>query len=180
MSTMTPEAWPPTSDRRRRTRPEAIKHAGRNAAQRLVQRGGAGVARLDSKRQAHAVLLLAVHLLIPRLFDPDSAGDLDARLELRITDPAGGDPDISTVVIKDRRCRVLAGPDPSGARVALTVGADDLVRMVSGEIGWPQLVSAKRLVLWGDPYLALRFPLLFGLAKGPGESALLALIRPGK
>jgi len=52
--------------------------------------------------------------------------------------------------------------------------------MVSGEVGWPQLVSAKRLVLWGDPYLALRFPLLFGLAKGAGESPLLALVRPGR
>ena len=176
MSTPIPDA--PEAGRRR-TRPAAVRDAGRSAAQRLVQRGGAGVARLDSTRTAHALLLQAVHLLIPRLFDPDSAGDLDAKFELRIRDPRGGDPDVSTVVIAGGCCRVLPGPDPS-TRVALTVGADDLVRMVSGEVGWPQLVSAKRLVLWGDPYLALRFPLLFGLAKGAGESPLLALVRPGR
>ena len=163
----------------RRSKPAAVRDAGRNAAQRIVQRGGAGVARLDSARSAHTLLLQAAYLLIPRLFKPEAAGDLDARLELRIRDPRGGDPDVSTIVISERRCRVVPGPDPS-ARVSITVGADDLVRMVSGEVGWPQLVSAKRLVLWGDPYLALRFPILFGLAKGAGESALLALMRPGK
>jgi hypothetical protein len=161
------------------TRPQVVKDAGRSAAQRLVQRGGAGVARMDRSRGAHALLLQAVYLMIPRLFDSNSAGDLDAKFELRIRDPRGGDPDVSTVVIARRRCRVVPGPDPS-TRVALTVGVDDLVRMVSGEVGWPQLVSAKRLVLWGDPYLALRFPLLFGLAKGAGESPLLALVRPGR
>jgi len=179
MSAPVSELETPGAARRRKTRPQAVKEAGRSAAQRLVQRGGAGVARMDSTRGAHAVLLQAVHLLIPRLFDPDRAGGLDAKLELRIRDPRGGDPDVSTVVIAGRRCHVVPGPDPA-ARVAITVGADDLVRMVSGEVGWPQLVSAKRLVLWGDPYLALRFPLLFGLAKGPGESALLALVRPGR
>jgi hypothetical protein len=177
MSTTTPD--PAGSMRRRRTRPEAVKDAGRSAAQRIVRRGGAGVARLDSTRPAHAVLLQAVYLLVPRLFNADAAGDLDSKLELRIRDPRGGDPDVSTIVIKDRQCRMRPGPDAS-ARVALTVGADDLVRMVSGEIGWPQLVSAKRLLIWGDPYLALRFVLLFGLASGPGDSALLALIRPGR
>jgi len=179
MSTTPTADGVPANRRGRRTGPQAVKDAGRSAAQRLVLRGGAGAARLDSSPAAHAVLLRAVRLMIPRLFDPKAAGDLDARLELRIRHPRGGDPDVSTVVIADRRCQIVPGPDPT-ARVSITVGADDLVRMVSGEVGWPQLVSAKRLVLWGDPYLALRFPLLFGLAKGAGESALLAVVLPGR
>jgi len=176
MSAPTNRPAVPTDGRPRRPRPEAVKNAGRSAARRIVQRGGAGVARLDNSRGAHAVLLQAIYLLVPRLFNPEVAGDLDAKLELRIRDPRGGDPDVSTIVIAQRRCRVVPGPDPA-ARVAVTVGVDDLVRMVSGEVGWPQLVSARRLVLWGDPYLALRFPLLFGLARGAGEGALLALVR---
>lgn len=179
MSTATPEPAGLTRDRERRTRAEAVRAAGRGVAQRLVERGGAGIARLDGNRGGHAALVLAAYLLIPRLFDPDAAGDLVAKFELRIRDPRGGEPGVSTVVIADRRCRIVPGPDPS-ARVALTIGADDLVRMASGEVGWPQLVSAKRLVLWGDPFLALRFPLLFGIEKGAGESRLLALVRPGK
>ena len=154
----------------------AVKQAGRHAAHRLVQRGGAGIARLDSSRGAHALFLLATYLLIPRLFIPERAGDLDAKMVLRILDPGGGEPDESTLVIADRKCRVVPGADPS-ARVSITVGFDDLVRMISGEVGWPQLVSARRLVLWGDPYLALRFPMVFGVEKGRGETPLLAVVR---
>ena len=153
----------------------AVRNAGLTAAQRVVRRGGAGVARLDRYPHAHAALLLAIYLMIPRLFDPEAAGDLDASFELRIPDPHGGDPDVSSVIVAERRCRIVPGPGPT-ARVAVTAGADDLVRMASGEVGWPQLVSAGRMVLWGDPFLALRFPLLFGLPPGAGEASLLRLV----
>jgi hypothetical protein len=84
------------------------------------------------------------------------------------------------VVVANRKCQVVLGPYRP-ARVVVTTGADDIVRMASGEIGWPQLVSAGRMVLWGDPYLALRFPLLFGLPAGPGGApSLLNLASPRK
>ncbi|HEY5318705.1 MAG TPA: SCP2 sterol-binding domain-containing protein [Solirubrobacteraceae bacterium] len=154
---------------------EAVRDAGRTAAQRAVRRGGTGVARFDRYPSAHAAFVVAIYVLIPRLFDPAMAGDLDASFELRIRDPHGGDPDVSSVVVAQGKCRVVLGPTPP-ARVVVTTGADDIVRMASGEIGWPQLVSAGRLILWGDPYLALRFPLLFGLPAGPGKPTLLRLL----
>jgi hypothetical protein len=154
---------------------EALRESGRTAAQRVVRRGGAGVARLDRYRSAHAVLVVSIYVIIPRLFDPRMADDLRASFELRIRDPHGGDPEVSTVTVAEGRCRILLRPDPT-ARVVVTAGADDLVRMASGEIGWPQLVSAGRMVLWGDPYLALRFPLLFGMPAGPGAPSLLRLV----
>lgn len=154
---------------------QAVTGAGRTAAQKVVRRGGGLVARLNRYPHAHAALLLSIYLLIPRLFDPALAQDLDASFELRIPDPAGEDPDISTVLVTGGKCRIIPGPNPT-ARVVVTTGADDIVRMASGEIGWPQLVSARRMVLWGDPFLALRFPLLFGLPAGPGEPALLKLL----
>jgi hypothetical protein len=46
-----------------------------------------------------------------------------------------------------------------------------MIRLVSGAIGWPELLSSGRLELTGDPFLALRFPTLFRL---PAQSATAA------
>ncbi len=153
----------------------AVRDAGRTAAQRVVRRGGGQLARLNRIRGGHAMLVVGIYVLIPLLFDPEMAGDLDDHFELRIRDPRGGEPDVAAVVVKDGKCQVVLGPY-APARVVVTAGAGDIVRMASGEIGWPQLVSAGRMVLWGDPYLALRFPLLFGMPAGPGKPALLNLL----
>jgi hypothetical protein len=153
----------------------AIAREGRTAVERVLRAGGGQVARLNRYPNAHAAFLLSIYLLIPRLFDPARAQGLEASFELRIRDPSGDDPDVSTVVVSKGRCRVIPRPDPT-ARVVVTTGADDIVRMSSGAIGWPQLVSTGRLVLWGDPYLALRFPLLFGLPAAPGTPALFRLL----
>jgi hypothetical protein len=142
---------------------------------RVVRRGSGPLAGLERIRGGHAMLVVGIYILIPYLFDPEAADDLDDHFELRIRDPRGGEPDVAAVVVSQGKCRVVLGPYPR-ARVAVTTGADDIVRMASGQIGWPQLVSAGRLVLWGDPYLALRFPLLFGLPAGPGKPALLNLL----
>jgi hypothetical protein len=155
---------------------QAFRRSGRKAAGRTVRRGGVQLARLDRYRGAHEVLLLGIYLFIPLLFDPDAAGDLDASFELRIRDPAGGDPDACSVIVAKRKCRVVFGADRK-TRVIVTTGADDIIRMASGDIGWPQLVSAGRLSLWGDPFLTLRFPMLFGLPAGPGKPpSLLGLL----
>jgi hypothetical protein len=147
----------------------------RRGARLVVQTGGTQVARINRFPQGHAALLLSIYVLMPLLFDPKWAEGVEASFELRIPDPEGNEPDVSTVVVGDGRCQVIPRPDP-GARVTVTIGADDIVRMASGAIGWPQLVSARRMVLWGDPYLALRFPLLFGLPAGRGEPALFRLL----
>jgi hypothetical protein len=43
------------------------------------------------------------------------------------------------------------------------VHASDLVRLAVGRAGWPALLASGRLVLSGDPFLALRLPTLFRL-----------------
>ena len=151
----------------------ATKRA-RRATARVFQIGGTQVARINRFPNGHAALLLSIYILLPILFDPKWAEGVEASFELRIPDPEGDPPDVSTVVVRDGRCRIIPRPDPD-ARVTVTIGADDIVRMASGAIGWPQLVSAQRMVLWGDPYLALRFPLLFGLPAARGEPALFRL-----
>jgi hypothetical protein len=182
-ATMSPSRTVPAPSIRRAGRigGQAVTQAGSTAVQRVLRRGGALAGRLDRFPRVHDVLLLSIYVLIPFLFDPSRAEGLDASFELHIRDPAGGDPDVSSVIVSGGTCRIVPRrtrptqrqPPP---RVIVTAGADDLVRMASGDIGWPQLVSAGRMELWGDPYLALRFPLLFGMPAGRGRPAFLNLL----
>jgi hypothetical protein len=162
----------PTIAAARRMGAEAMRDAGRSVAERAVRRGGARVARLDRLPAAHAALLHVVEKTIPRLFDPAAADDLDETFELRIRNPRRPEPDRFSLTIARRCCVVSPGPAPS-ARAGVTVGADDLVRLVSGEVGWPELLSSGRLELTGDPFLGLRFPRLFALPSEPGRPAIL-------
>lgn len=110
-------------------------------------------------RLAEQGLVRALPALLPRRFDPQAAGDLEAVFELQV----GAAP--LTVRVSDRGCRVRRGGcAQAGARLELS--CRDLVGMVAGEAAWPQLLSAGRLRLAGDPFLAMRFPPLFRLPAG--------------
>jgi hypothetical protein len=98
---------------------------------------------------------------IGRRFDPAAAGDLDATLELRLGTAR------FAVRVAGGRCTVERRPAPeAGAYVAISPG--DLVRLVTGTVPWPVLLASRRLELGGDPFLALRFPGLFGFSEPPG------------
>jgi hypothetical protein len=131
-------------------------------AQKLLQWGGVRAARLDRRPVPHRAIVRAVQEVIPRRFDSASAGDLDATFELRIRNPGGGEDDRFALVISGGTCVVEPGPAVSPGAIA-TIGADDLILLVSGAVGWPQLMSSGRLALAGDPFLGLRFPSLFML-----------------
>jgi hypothetical protein len=60
---------------------------------------------------------------------------------------------------------VTRGP-AARPNASVTVGAGDVIRMVSGAAGWPELLATGRLELAGDPFTALRFPQLFRLPAG--------------
>ena len=108
-------------------------------------------------------------------FDPDAAGDLEALFELCVRDPGGGEPDRFWLTVGEGRCEVSpVSPSQAGGCSArpgasVTVGAGDMIRMVTGAAGWPALLSAGRLELAGDPFLALRFPILFRLPAAASE-----------
>lgn len=135
--------------------------------ERLLSRGGARVAQLDSRSIPHRVIMRFIEPVIPRRFDPQAAGDLEAVFELRVRDPRGREPTRFQLRIADRRCVVSAGPASDAAATA-TLGADDMIRMVSGAVGFPELLASGRLELAGNPFIALRFPGLFRL---PARSA---------
>jgi SCP-2 sterol transfer family protein len=134
----------------------------RPRAQVMLRRGGDRVARLDSHTASHKMILRAIRVAIPKRFDARRAADLEATFELRVRDPRGGEPAPFTIAIAGGACDVHPGPAVSPGAVA-TLGADDMIRLVSGAIGWPELLSSGRLEMSGDPFLALRFPSLFRL-----------------
>lgn len=97
-------------------------------------------------------------------FDRESARGLNATFALRLR--------IARRLVsfglhvEHGRMRLSRGaPQDPGASV--TAEARDLFRLVSGSVGWPQLLAAGRLELTGDPFLALRFPGLFRLPSAP-------------
>jgi hypothetical protein len=130
--------------------------------QRVMSRGGSRMAQLDSRPVPHRVILRVIQHVIPRRFDPEAARDLQAVFELRIRDPLGREPALFQLRVADGRCGVAAGPASDPAATA-TLGADDLIRMVSGAVGFPELLASGRLELAGNPFVALRFPALFRL-----------------
>jgi hypothetical protein len=156
----------------RRMGAAALRGARRTATERAVRRGGARVAGLDRIPGGHGALVKAIVRALPRYFEPAATGDLNDTFELRIRHPRRDAPDVFSLAIADHRLTLVPGPAPA-ARSRVTIGADDMVRLVSGEVGWPELLSGGQLSLSGDPFLGLRFPRLFGLPAEAGEPIIL-------
>jgi len=111
---------------------------------------------------AHAVLVRALPAVLARRFDARSAAGLDAELELRVIGPHG-EAQPFTIRVQDGGCHVRPGP-AGRPGVTLELSGRDLVALALRQAAWPQLLSARRLRMHGDPYLGLRFPPLFRLA----------------
>ena len=130
----------------------------------VIRRAGEHVAALSVRGPTHAVALHAIRVLLPRRFDRGQARDLEATLELRVRKPRGGSTPLS-LRIHEGELSVNPGP-ARDAGAAAELGADDMIRLAAGSVGWPELVSTGRMLLSGDPFLALRFPTLFRLPAG--------------
>ena len=138
------------------------KARGRAQAQVLFSRAGARVAELDARPGTHRLILRAIPQAMKVMFDPSQADGLDCVLELRVTDATGGDPTPFTITISGGACQIKRGAatDPGAGA---TLRADDMIRLASGAVGWPELLATERLGMSGDVFLAIRFPRLFAL-----------------
>jgi hypothetical protein len=125
-------------------------------------RGSERVAALDESPAGHWVILRALPAALSRRFDRDSARGLDAILELRVRNPQGGRPTTLTLIIAGGALTVRPGHNDA-AHAGAEVSAGDMIRLVSGTVGWPELLASRRLEMFGDPFLALRFPTMFRL-----------------
>jgi len=99
-----------------------------------------------------------------RLFNPDACKDLDAVFELRIP-RKDGRTDVLALDVTYGHLEVRPGA-AANAGAWVSIGGDDMVRLVSGVEPWPQMLADGRLELGGDPFLALRFPVVFKLPSG--------------
>ncbi|HWF54235.1 MAG TPA: SCP2 sterol-binding domain-containing protein [Solirubrobacteraceae bacterium] len=142
-----------------------IGDSGRVRARTLLARGGERAAELSGRPATHRLFLRAVPAAMRQRFDADSARGLDTVLELRIRDPAGGAATPFTLAISNGSCTITRGGN-GAARAGIELGSDDMIRLVSGGVGWPKLLAAGRLALSGDPFLGLRVPNLFRLPAG--------------
>jgi len=127
------------------------------------------VARLDRTRGGHVALVHVIDRAIPRLFNPAAAGELDAVFALEI---ASRRPAYLGLTVRDGALTVTRGR-PSNPGTTVSIAAGDMVLLVTGDAGWPDLLSRGRLQLAGDPFLALRFPRLFGLPAEPGRPLIM-------
>lgn len=118
----------------------------------------------------------AMAIVIPLRFDPDKAQGIDTTIALRVR-------------VRSRLIELAIGISggactvrPEAAHHAgatATVGLPDLIRLVLGDVGWPQLLSRGRFALTGDPFLAMRLPALFRLPVGArGQSPVAIAPRP--
>lgn len=129
---------------------------------------GEHLAPLGRRPLSRRLMLRAIPAVMTRRFDSEAAGDLDATFELRILNSSGADPTPFAITVNDGRCEVRAGAAPE-ARSAVQIGADDMIRVATGAVGWPELLASGRLEMSGDPFLALRFPILFALPARAGQ-----------
>jgi hypothetical protein len=133
-----------------------------------LSRGGAQAANVDRLAMPHRLILRALPAVIARRFDPTVAGDLDVTFELQVRDPQGGEPARFQLVVFRGSCEIKPGRATNPGVTAM-LGADDMIRLASGSVGWPELLQNGRMKLVGDPFLALRFAMVFGL---PATAAL--------
>jgi alkyl sulfatase BDS1-like metallo-beta-lactamase superfamily hydrolase len=131
----------------------------RGVASKLVSgRSDEQLARLERGPQRR-VVLEAIFAALPRRFDAEAAGDLDAVAAFCVESG-----ERYSVAIRDGSCTVVRGASER-PQVTFTLGTADLLRLATGAARWTDLLGARRIVLTGDPFLALRVIGAFGLAR---------------
>jgi putative sterol carrier protein len=90
-------------------------------------------------------------------FDAGRAGKVDAVIEWRITEAAGGDHDRWQMVIENGTCTVCRDGERR-PNVTYTVGPVDFIRLISGNKSGPELFMLGKLKVRGNLMLAARMP----------------------
>lgn len=131
-------------------------------ARGALRRGDRHLARLD-RGLGRQALLAALPRAMPLQFVPAAAEGFEGTIALRVRSGNGGSPAAYEIAVAQGRCAVRRASSPAAA-TTVTVTGSDLIRLAGGAAAWPRLMGEGRLEIEGDPFVALRFPALFGLA----------------
>ncbi|MEW6263129.1 MAG: SDR family NAD(P)-dependent oxidoreductase [Thermodesulfobacteriota bacterium] len=83
---------------------------------------------------------------LPGAFQADKAGGVEVVFGFNLTGAGGGE---WTLAIKDGKCDLKAGA-PAGPNCTLAVGADDFVKMMTGQVKAMSLFTSGKLKIGGD------------------------------
>ncbi len=97
--------------------------------------------------------------LMPKAFQPDKAGDVDADIVFNLTGDQGGD---WTLHIHGGEASVTEGAT-EGARLTLTADAGDFLQLITGELNAMSAFAQGKVKLKGDLSLAMKLMDFFKL-----------------
>jgi hypothetical protein len=130
----------------------------------LVKRSPADHLRRLMQGDQRKAVLDEIFGRMPGVFRSEKAGDTNAVVHWRIADRPDGGEDTYELIIADGSCRVSAAPQRQ-PKLALTIGAVDFLRVVTGNANPMTLFLRGRMKAKGDLGLATRFPSLFDTPK---------------
>jgi hypothetical protein len=134
-----------------------------NTLEAVAARAGGGLALIDRNPRTRRAALRVLPQALERLIVTEYLTDLETVLELRIFASRGGPEERYAVVIGHGEVRVRPGGDPA-ARAWFGARLSDIIRIATGRASWTEMLAAGRLQIGGDPFTALRAPLLFGFS----------------
>ena len=125
----------------------------------VASASGPFAARADNLKPSRNLGLRLLPKVLTRRFAAEHANGVDAVIELRVNESRGGPEVRFRLQISDNELQVSRGTAPE-ARAWLSGGLNDFVLIASGATPWTELLASHRLELGGDPFTALRVPVL--------------------
>lgn len=134
-------------------------------AQLVKQASNAQISAVLSEPTLRARVLTEVFHRMADHFRPERAGDTHAVVHWRLTDGAGPDGyDRYETIIENGAC-VVNDERTRDARVTLTLGAPDFVRLITGNTSGPGLFITGKMKVKGDLAFAAGLINLFDLPR---------------
>jgi putative sterol carrier protein len=127
---------------------------------RLVKATSTAELRRLMQGERRSAILDRIFTDMPAVFRADRAGSIDAVIHWSVGDRPGGEADTYELRIAGGTCVLSAAPAHS-PKLAMTIGAVDFIRMVTGNANPITLFMTGRLKAKGDLGLAMKIPNLF-------------------
>jgi hypothetical protein len=120
---------------------------------------------------ARRLVLDGIFWQLPKHFDSTRAGRMQTSVRWTITGRADGGADVYRLEIADGSARVIRGDDGSEARIRVTVGATEFLRLAAGASNPISAYFKGRITIAGDVMTAARLASLLAFPAANGAAA---------